>query len=84
VNVQFHPDVYKQLQRLPRAAFAAALDRIIVLASEPRPVGAVKLTGRGNDWRIRIGEYRLVYEIDDAHQTITILIVGHRRDVYDR
>jgi mRNA interferase RelE/StbE len=84
VNVQFHPDVYKQLQRLPRTVFATALDRIIAFATEPRPVGAVKLAGRGNDWRIRIGEYRLVYEIDDAQQRITILIVGHRRDVYDR
>jgi mRNA interferase RelE/StbE len=64
--------------------FATAIDRIISLASEPRPVGAVKLTGHGNDWRIRIGEYRVVYQIDDAHQTITILVVGHRRDVYDR
>ena len=83
MNVQFHPDVYKQLQRLPRTAFAAALDRIIALATEPRPIGAVKLTGRRSDWRIRVGEYRIVYEINDAGQKVTILIVGHRRDVYD-
>jgi mRNA interferase RelE/StbE len=84
VIVRFHPNVYKQLQRLPRSVFASALDRIIALAAEPRPVGAVKLASRGNDWRIRIGEYRIIYEVDDAGQQITVLIVGHRRDVYDR
>jgi mRNA interferase RelE/StbE len=84
VIVQFHPDVDKQLQRLPRPVFAAALSRIIALPAEPRPVGAVKLTDRGNDWRIRIGDCRIVNEIDDSGQQITVLIVRVRRDVYDR
>jgi mRNA interferase RelE/StbE len=82
VNVAFHPDVYKQLQQLPRTVFAAALSAIISLTHNPRPAGVKKLVGSRIDWRIRIGEYRIVYEIDDATETVTILGVAHRRDAY--
>jgi len=82
VNVAFHPDVYKQLQHLPRTVFAAALSAIIALAHNPRPPGVKKLVGSHSDWRIRIGEYRIVYEIDNITNTLTILGVAHRRDAY--
>lgn len=82
MNVAFHPDVYKQLQQLPRTVFAAALSAIIALTHNPRPAGVKKLVGSRSDWRIRIGEYRIVYEIDDTSKTVTILGVAHRRDAY--
>ncbi len=82
MNLEFHPDVYKQLQHLPRTVFAAALSAIIALMHDPRPAGVKKLVGGRSDWRIRIGEYRIVYEIDDATKTVTILGVAHRRDAY--
>ncbi len=82
MNVAFHPDVYKQLQQLPRRAFSAALNAIIALTHNPRPAGVKKLTASRSDWRIRIGEYRIIYEIDDAAKTVTVLHVEHRRDVY--
>jgi mRNA interferase RelE/StbE len=83
VNVRFHPDVYKQLQQLPRSVFPAILDQIFALVHEPRPHGVKKLVGGGgNDWRVRVGEYRIVYEIDDSEQTVTVMRVAHRRDVY--
>ena len=82
MNVEFHPDVYKQLQRLPRQVFAVALDAIIGLATDPRPTGVVKLAGSSSDWRIRIGQYRIVYEIDDRDQVVTVLTVAKRSDVY--
>jgi mRNA interferase RelE/StbE len=82
VNVAFHPDVYKQLQQLPQWAFSAALNAIIALTHEPRPAGVKKLTGSRSDWRIRIGEYRIIYEIDDTAKTVTVLQVEHRREVY--
>jgi mRNA interferase RelE/StbE len=82
VNVEFHPDVFKQLQQLPRPVFAAALRAIVGLANQPRPAGAVKLVGGKNDWRVRIGEYRIVYEVDDQAQTVTVFRVAHRSDVY--
>ncbi|MGH3984088.1 MAG: type II toxin-antitoxin system RelE family toxin [Pseudonocardiaceae bacterium] len=82
MNVAFHPDVYKQLQQLPRHVFSAALHAIIALTHNPRPVGVKKLVGSRSDWRIRIGEYRIIYEIDDAAKTVTVLQVEHRRDAY--
>lgn len=84
MNVSFHPEVVKQLQQLPRPAFAAALTAIIALGAEPRPTGAKKLVGSRSDWRVRIGEYRAIYEIDDVSQTVTVLRVAHRRDAYRR
>jgi mRNA interferase RelE/StbE len=82
VNIDFHPDVFKQLQQLPRPVFTAALKAIVALANEPRPTGCVKLTGSGNDWRVRIGEYRTGYEINDELGTVTVFSVAHRREVY--
>jgi mRNA interferase RelE/StbE len=47
----------------------------------PRPEGCTKLSGR-DAWRLRIGEYRVVYEIDDAGKRVVIVVVAHRRDAY--
>ena len=82
MNVAFHPDVYKQLQQLPRRVCSAALNAIIALPRNPRPAGVKKLAGSRSDWRICIGEYRIIYEIDDTAKTVTVLQVEHRRDVY--
>lgn len=82
MKVEFHPNVYKELQQLPRAVFAAALDKIIALASEPRPSGATKLAGAANDWRIRIGQYRIIYAINDRAQLVTVMRVAKRSDAY--
>ena len=81
MNVAFHPDTLKQLERLPRAGFEAAL-AIIALSKQPRPAGAKKLVGNSDDWRIRIGQYRIVYEINDAENLITIYTVAKRSDAY--
>ena len=51
------------------------------LVRNPGPAGRLALTGRAG-WRIRVGNYRVIYEIDDVQHTVTILHVGHRRDVY--
>lgn len=82
MRIGFHPDVHKQLQQLPRPAFAAMLNAIVALADEPRPVGVRKLVGSESDWRIRVGEYRVVYEIDEKANKLTVMRVAHRRDVY--
>ena len=61
-------------------------DRIINsfqrLAQDPRPSGCRKLAGTDNDWRIRVGEYRIVYEIDDKQGLIRVNRVRHRREIY--
>jgi mRNA interferase RelE/StbE len=63
-----------------RARIKAAIE---ALCENPRPTGCTKLAGR-NGWRIRVGNYRAIYEIDDAARSVVILHVGHRRDVYSR
>jgi len=71
----------KELARLPGGAYENVRDAIRALGQNPRPPGCLKLTGR-DGWRIRVGDYRVIYEIDDEQETVTVLHVGHRRDVY--
>ena len=56
-------------------------DALNELGEELRPSGCRKLSGR-EGWRIRVGEYRVIYEIDDAAREVTVMDVGHRRDIY--
>ena len=56
--------------------------QIYQLGSEPRPKGSLKLKGSENDWRIRIGDFRVIYEINDEIKTVTIFGVKHRKEVY--
>jgi len=55
--------------------------KILSLPGDPRPPGCRKLKGH-EGWRIRIGDYRVIYEIDDSQKTITVLVIGHRREIY--
>ena len=71
----------KELSDLPQEPYLRVRDAIRKLTEEPRPNGSRKLAGRVG-WRIRVGSYRVVYEIDDASHVITIMHIGHRRDVY--
>lgn len=57
--------------------------RIDALALDPRPPGAVRLAGR-DDFRIRVGEYRIVYAIDDAERLVIVARIAHRREAYRR
>lgn len=52
------------------------------LGDQPRPSGATKLSGRAADWRIRSGDYRVLYEINDEDRAVTIWRIAHRREVY--
>ncbi len=71
----------KELALLPGEAYRRVRDAIAALAEDPRPPGCLKLTGR-DGWRIRISSYRVVFEIDDSEKVVTVLHVGHRRDIY--
>jgi mRNA interferase RelE/StbE len=82
VKVLFHPDVLKQLQRLPRTEFETALHTIIALSHDPRPTGAKKLVGGAGDWRVRFGQYRVVYSVDDKAAELMIFVVAKRSDAY--
>jgi mRNA interferase RelE/StbE len=56
--------------------------KIQALAEDPRPRGSIKMTGVGNAYRIRIGDWRIIYEIDDTAQTVVVTVVAHRREAY--
>ncbi len=71
----------KELANLPKSNYERGRDAIAALASNPRPAGCKKLSGR-EGWRIRSGDYRIIYEIDDRQRQVTVLHEGHRRDVY--
>ncbi len=71
----------KELAGIKGQDFQRIVDSINTLASEPRPVNCKKRVGR-DGWRIRSGSYRVIYEIDDDARVVTVLHIGHRRDVY--
>jgi mRNA interferase RelE/StbE len=72
----------KDLSRLSSEIFKRVVVAIQGLAANPRPPGCRKLTGSRHDWRIRIGDYRVVYEIADEIRVIRVNRVRHRREVY--
>ena len=71
----------KELADLTGETYIRARDAIRALSQNPRPYGCRKLSGR-DGWRIRVGDYRVIYQIDDSRQQVTVLHIGHRRDVY--
>ena len=72
------------IKRLPSTHFHRIIPQIRALAENPIPSGCRKLTGSKNDWRIRIGDYRVIYEIDEKLKAVKIMRVRHRREVYRR
>ena len=73
----------KELHRLPKKVIARIISRLEQLVSAPRPPRCKKLKGGDNEWRIRVGDYRIVYVIDDAAGTVDVTRIAHRREVYE-
>jgi mRNA interferase RelE/StbE len=73
----------KELHWLPAKVVARIMPRLEHLAAAPRPPGCKKLKGGDNEWRIRVGAYRVVYVIDDGARTVDVTRIGHRREVYE-
>ena len=71
----------KQINRLPAEIRQRVRRSVLDLAQNPRPAGTRRLQGRAG-WRIRIGDYRAIYEIDDERRVIEVLNVAHRRESY--
>lgn len=70
---KFDPDIRRRIQ--------AVLE---LLAENPRPPAATQLVGGAGEWRVRTGDYRVIYEIDDGKLLVLVLRMGHRREVYER
>ena len=73
----------KEFWRLPSDVSARILPRIKALAMDPRPHGSVKLKGGKDAWRIRVGNYRVVYIVDDEMKKVEVTRIAHRREVYE-
>ena len=80
-EVYFKESVEKDFRDIPRKDLKRIIQRIELLATEPRPAGCEKLTGRER-YRLRQGRYRIVYSIQDNNLTVWIVKVGHRKDIY--
>ena len=72
----------KELNALSDELFGRIDPRIRALATVPRPAGCAKLSGYKDQWRIRVGDYRVIYTIDEASRRVTVVRVAHRREVY--
>jgi mRNA interferase RelE/StbE len=73
----------KELDALDDSVFSRIDRKILSLADDPRPAGCKKLKGYKDQWRVRVGDWRVVYIIEDAANLVTVTRVAHRRGVYE-
>jgi mRNA interferase RelE/StbE len=81
-HIEFAKPAAKQLKALSLQEQQRIKSKIDALVDSPRPDGVVKLSGEDNLYRIRVGDYRIIYSIQDNQLLILVLKIGHRRDVY--
>jgi mRNA interferase RelE/StbE len=80
--ISFARSARKELEHLSGDVADRILAKVEALAGNPRPSGVIKLHGHKNLWRMRVGDYRVVYSIDDFSKTIDVSVIRHRREVY--
>ncbi len=83
-RLEFAPAALRQLRKLDGPARRRVQAAIELLAEEPRPNGAKKLVGGAEEWRVRTGDYRIIYSIDDGVLLVLVVAVGHRREIYQQ
>ncbi len=83
-RIEVKASAEKEVARLPRRDQRRVVAAIESLADDPRPAGARKLVGAGDAYRVRVGDYRIIYQIRDDLLIVYVVRVGHRRDVYRR
>ncbi|MEX0822748.1 MAG: type II toxin-antitoxin system RelE/ParE family toxin [Balneolaceae bacterium] len=82
-NLQIERKAQKALKKIPNPYKANLIQAIDQLSDNPRPDGCKKLKGNDNLWRIRINDYRIVYQIRDEQLLILVILIGHRKDIYE-
>lgn len=82
-SVELKPSARKELERLPAKLIERIFPKLEALGDEPRPAGCKKLKGGQQEWRIRAGDYRVVYTIDDAKLLVSVTRIRNRSEVYD-
>ncbi len=81
-DLELERSAERDLSALPPQVFDRVIERIRQLGGDPRPPGCRKIAGSVNDWRIRVGDYRVIYEIDDPAQTVRVMRVRRRNLAY--
>jgi mRNA interferase RelE/StbE len=81
--ITFASAAKKELQDLPADVIERLIPKIRKLSASPRPAGCKKLHGYKDRWRVRVGNYRIVYSIDDERKAVDITRIAHRKDVYE-
>lgn len=83
-RVEVAPAAVRQLRKLNPDARRRVQAAVELLADQPRPSAAKRLVGGDGEWRVRTGDYRIIYEIRDDVLLVLVVAVGHRRDIYQR
>jgi mRNA interferase RelE/StbE len=73
----------KELHELPAHAVNRIISSIKKLADDPHPPGSKKLKGENDSWRIRVGDYRIIYSVNDEIRIVDVRKIGHRKDIYE-
>ena len=81
-GIQFKPAALRQLEKLARPVQKRIGVKIEALRDDPFPAVSKKLSGLPDTWRVRVGDYRIVYQVQRGILMILVLVVGHRREVY--
>jgi mRNA interferase RelE/StbE len=81
-TVELNPSAQRDLARLESSISFRTTSKLRQLEGDPRPHGCVKMTGEERQYRIRVGEYRIVYEVDDRTRLVSVKRIQHRREVY--
>jgi len=81
--VEIKPSARREMENLDDSLLSRLVPKIEGLGANPRPSGCRKLRGYKDQWRIRIGDYRVVYIIDDDRKKVSITRIAHRKDVYE-
>ena len=81
-SLEIKRSAQKELDALDDTLFTRLDRKILALADNPRPAGCKKLKGSKSHWRIRVGEWRVVYIIDDTAKLVSVTRIAHRREVY--
>jgi mRNA interferase RelE/StbE len=81
-SIFYGTGVERDISRLPKHILRRVDQTIVAFADDPRLHSCVKMKGHGQLYRVRIGDWRIVYEVDDARRAVTVQIVAHRSDVY--
>lgn len=81
-RIEFTPSAARAFRKLPALIQGRIAPKIDALAENPRPHGVEKMGGHENRYRVRVGEYRIIYVISDGSHLVTVAVIGHRREVY--